>query len=119
MRAELLGVMTVLGMSLLAGCRNDCQRLCVAIRDYASEDCGLVFEQEEFRQCIKDQGRGDLRRYLNENFSSDEEAPTVGDRLEACERDVVNLRDEVTCEDLQEYFTTTSSGGEGGSDTSR
>lgn len=117
MRAELLS--GIVGMMMLAGCRNDCQQLCVAIRDYASEDCGLVFEADEFRQCLKDQGRGDLRKYLNENFADDEEAPTVGDRLDACERDQVNLRDEVTCEDLEEYFTTSpSSGGGGGDDTS-
>jgi hypothetical protein len=115
MRVLMLSMIT--GLGLLAGCRNDCQQLCVAIRDYASEECGLVFEKEEFRQCLNDQGRGDLRTYIRENFGNDDEAPTVGDRLDACERDLVNLRDEVTCEDLQEYFTSSSSG-TGGNDTS-
>ena len=111
MRAELL--CGIIGLLALVGCRNDCQRLCNAVRDYAEEDCGLVFPQEEFRQCLDDQGRGDLRAYIKENFGEDEEAPSVGDRLDACERDLINLRDEVTCEDLEEYFTTpTSSGGD-------
>jgi hypothetical protein len=115
MRAELLSM--IVGLGMLSGCRNDCQQLCVAVRDYASEECGLVFDSEEFRQCLSDQGRGDLRKYLQENFGDEDDAPTVGDRLATCERDLANLRDEVTCEDLEEYFTNTSSGG-GGNDTS-
>ena len=115
MRAVVLSM--CVGLGLLSGCRNDCQQLCVAVRDYASEECGLVFEQEELRQCINDQGRGDLRDYVRDNFGNDEESPTVGDRLDACERDLINLRDEVTCEDLEEYFSTPAAETNGG-DTS-
>ena len=110
-------VWLVVMASGLLGCRNDCQQLCGAIQTYAQEDCALSFSDDEMRQCVKDQQRGDLRALVktaNEGVAEEEQI-TVGDRLEACERNLVNLREEVTCEDLEAYFRAPSASGDSGS----
>ena len=66
MRAKQLGVLW-LGVALM-GCRNQCQRLCSDIADYAQEECGLEFSDEEVKQCFKDNKRSQLRQYIEDNF---------------------------------------------------
>lgn len=112
MRATPLWTLGLWTLALgVTGCRNDCQQLCGAIQVYAEEDCGLTFAKEELKQCIKDQQRGDLRALVkaaNEGAPEDEQL-SVGDRLQACERNLISLREEVTCEDLEVYFSTVGS----------
>ena len=97
-------------LPLLAGCRNACQRLCVEMRDYASEECGLEFTDEQFDACIDENSRGGIRDYL-EGRGIDRRP---GQQLAICREWTPALREEWDCDDLEPYFDD----GAGAADTS-
>ncbi|MEL6345862.1 MAG: hypothetical protein AAFV53_22315 [Myxococcota bacterium] len=103
-------IIGLIGIALMAGCRNDCQKLCAEMRDYAADECDLEFSNEEFRQCLRDFQRSDLRRAAREV-----EGQSTGDRLDACERGLDNLQDELSCDEIAEYFGGSSESGDTGS----
>lgn len=98
------------GVLLGAGCRNDCQRLCAQIRNFAEEECGLEFPREEFRQCLRDYGRWDLWQTARQI-----DGQSTRDRLNACDQGLLNLEDELTCGEVEEFFDTPSGSSDSGS----
>jgi hypothetical protein len=76
----------IAGISLVAGCENSCQNLCVQMADY-SADCGRVVSDSELQTCINEQ------------------SSAASDELQACRDfglpDVV--RRQWTCDDLNLY----------------
>lgn len=90
---------SVLLLSLTAalGCRNPCQQLCTDIRDYAEDECGLQFTNDEVKACIADHKRSEVDR---------------GTR-QTCDQGLETLQNEWTCEDLQDYFTDAPAGDSG------
>jgi hypothetical protein len=90
--------------AVLSGCKNDCQQLCQELAAYADEECGLTWTEEEIRECMANHKRSET---------------TEQERL-VCEANIDGLREEWTCDDLQDYFDKDGgSGGEGsgGDDT--
>lgn len=98
----------LLTLLLLTGCRNACQEVCVELDAIALERCGLEFSDDQFKSCINDNKRRKLRKYLKEKYS--EEAPSVGDRLATCNEVLLTLDEDLTCEDIELYFTDGNSG---------
>ena len=75
-------------LAALAGCKNDCQKLCQELAAYAEEECGLTWSDEEIKQCMADHKRSET---------------TEQERL-ICESNIDGLREEWTCDDLEDYF---------------
>lgn len=71
----------------LAACKNDCQKLCDEMADYA-EECGQEWDREAVKECRADQA--------NRNV--------VKESRDACASALPSLREEWTCEDLEGYF---------------
>lgn len=98
---RLAGV-AALAAALGTGCRNDCQRLCQEMADFAEEDCGKEFPKEQVKEC--------MAAYPNAEVDEDQEA--------VCADITPTLREEWTCEEINEYFDAGGGGGGGGgSDT--
>lgn len=95
-----VGSAALLMLLSTAGCRNNCQQLCQEMADYASEDCGEEFTKDQVKSCME--------TYHNREIDDDLDA--------VCEDISPTLREEWTCEDVKEYFTSDGGGG-GGSDT--
>jgi len=96
------GSAALFALLFTSGCRNNCQQLCQEMADYASEDCGEEFSKEQVKSCME--------TYHNRE---------IDDALdEVCEDISPTLRDEWTCEDVKDYFTSGAGGsGGGGTDT--
>lgn len=67
------------------GCRNQCQRLCYEMQEFA-EDCGYQFTDEMLKECLENQGEKQK------------------ENKEACKEARPKLQEEWTCEDLDVYF---------------
>ena len=90
------GAAALLGLAALGGCRNPCQDLCHEMADYAAEDCGEEWSQDEIKACTEAYREAD----------DDEQA--------VCEDIAPSLREEWTCDDLSPYFS--GGGASGGTD---
>ena len=110
--SRLTGVMMLLALMILTGCRNACQEVCVELDAIAEDRCGLEFSDEQFKSCISEHNRLGIRRYLKDKYG--ENAPTVGDRLAICDEVLLTLDEDITCQDIELYFTD---GNIGGTDT--
>ena len=73
---------------LLTACRNPCQQLCAEIRDFAANECGQSFPEDQFRACLQDQRGGQLNE---------------GERG-VCRRHGERVAEEWTCDDVADYF---------------
>ncbi|MEC7946980.1 MAG: hypothetical protein VX265_05385 [Myxococcota bacterium] len=82
---------------LLLGCKNDCQKLCDEMADYA-EECGLPVDREDIKECRAAQSNGNVEK----------------EGREACESARPGLREEWTCDDLEDYFLDSDEGDAGG-----
>jgi hypothetical protein len=80
-----------------AGCANECQQLCDEMADYATE-CDLEWDREAIKDCKSNQA--------NRNF----EDPSTA--REACADALPTVRDEWTCDDLEDYFDQEEDDGE-------
>jgi len=78
---------TLLALFLFAGCRNDCQDLCIEIAQFSEDECGLSFSRDGVDQCISDYN---LRATDREFRAQCAESPSVAD--------------EWTCDEIDEYF---------------
>lgn len=78
---------------VLAACKNDCQKLCDEMADYA-EECGNEWGREDIKQCREDQA--------NRNVSKE--------GREACATSLPSLREEWSCDDLDAYFSDDDDG---------
>ena len=77
----------ILGITiLLAGCRNECQQLCLDMADYAESDCKKPFPDNQVKAC------------------QDKYASAVEQTLDACETYRPTLKEEWTCDDIKQYF---------------
>ena len=72
-----------------AGCANECQQLCDEMADYAAE-CDLEWARDDIKECKSNQA--------NRNFEDPKSA------REACADALPTVRDEWTCDDLEDYF---------------
>jgi len=81
----------------LAGCRNDCQKLCVAMSDYASE-CGYEVSKDELKACISD--------HANKTTPKTER--------DVCAEEAPALREEWTCDEIARYFQEAQTGDDTG-----
>ena len=79
-------LLILLCVASLVGCTNDCQQLCVEIREFA-KDCEEPFTDEDFKECMKEQGKknGEERR----SCTQARETP---------------IEEQWTCEDIEVYF---------------
>jgi hypothetical protein len=77
---------------LMAGCRNPCQKLCLDIRDYAEDECGITVPEEQVKTCLKTQ-----RQVEREQARS-------------CQDVLPSLQDEWECDDIEVYFQSQSGG---------
>lgn len=78
----------LLALPLLVGCKNSCQQLCVDIAEYALNECGLQFTDEEMDTCIADHAGSETER----------------EDQQACAEAAPHLEEEWDCETLKEYF---------------
>lgn len=71
----------------LSGCNNACQQVCVRMANYA-EDCGITVSDSEIKECI------------------DENSSAESDLRATCRQygDASAIRQEWTCDELQEYW---------------
>lgn len=90
-----LPALIVVGLAL-AGCRNSCQQLCHEMADYAVEECGLAFPDEDLKTCVSDHNGGATDRDDLQACSAASDALTEG---------------EWTCDDAKEYFKADGAGG--------
>jgi hypothetical protein len=89
----------LLAVLALAACKNDCQKICDEMADFA-EECGTPWEREDLKTC-----RADM---ANRNKSKEQR--------DACEDALPGLRDEWTCEDLEPYHSGDDDDDDGGDD---
>ena len=75
---------------LMTGCRNACQQLCGDIVDYA-EECNLSVPDDAKSTCIADHKRGETTR----------------DERGICAENRSSLKDEWTCDDVEQYIGAT------------
>jgi hypothetical protein len=88
----------VVGMALafgVSGCRNSCQDLCQEMADFAVEECNKEFPKEQIKACME--------TYHNKEIDDDQK--------QVCEDITPTLREEWTCDDVNDYFS--GSGGNG------
>lgn len=79
----------LVGCLALAGCRNSCQQLCHEMADYAVDECGLEFPDDQLKDCMSDHNGGATDR----------------DDIKACDAASAALDEgEWTCDDVKEYF---------------
>lgn len=78
----------IVALLALAGCKNDCQKLCDEMADFA-EECGEAWDREDIKDCRADQA--------NRNVSKE--------GREACAVALPSLREEWTCDDIEPYFS--------------
>jgi hypothetical protein len=90
-------VAVIMGIS---GCRNSCQALCQEMADFAQDECNKEFPKEQVDACME--------TYHSREIDDDQE--------ETCEDITPTLREEWTCEEVNDYFTGNGGGGGGGSD---
>ena len=84
MKKRFLFLLLIIGVS--TACSNDCQQLCVDIRDFA-EKCDEPFTNEDFSECMRAQGQKN------------------GEERQACRQArETPLSEEWTCEDIEVYF---------------
>ena len=95
---RLASLITLLSMS---ACKNDCQKLCDEMADYA-EECGLTWGREDVKSCRSDQANANVTK----------------EQRDACATALPGLREEWTCEDLDAYFSESTDDDEGGSSDS-
>lgn len=85
-RAALFSSMfIVLGIS---GCRNNCQELCQEMAAFAEEECKKTFPEEQVDQCMV--------QYDKEKIDEKQD--------EVCEEILPTLREEWTCDEIDDYF---------------
>jgi len=87
----------ILGIS---GCRNDCQALCQEMADFSEEECNKEFPKEQVDACME--------TYHSREIEEEQE--------QICEDITPTLREEWTCDDVNDYFT--GGGGDNGSSNS-
>ncbi len=75
-------------LTLLLGCRNECQQICTDMAKYAEDDCGETVDKEQINTCMAD--------YRRRNLSAEQ--------LDACAEYGDRIEEEWTCDDLAEYF---------------
>ncbi|HCH62990.1 MAG: hypothetical protein CL927_10160 [Deltaproteobacteria bacterium] len=78
----------------ISGCRNNCQELCEEMAAFAEEECNNTFPEQQVDQCLAD--------YDKEKIDEKQDA--------VCEDTLPTLREEWTCEEIEDYFA----GGGGG-----
>ena len=82
---------------MLMGCRNPCQKLCLDIRDYAQDECGITVPEDQVKACLKEQRQVER------------------EQAESCMIAAPSLQEEWECDDIEVYFNAQSS--TSGSDT--
>ena len=75
----------------LFGCRNQCQKLCYEMQEFA-EECGYQFTDEMLKECLENQGDKEKENKQN------------------CKDARPKLQEEWTCEDLEVYFDEVAAG---------
>ena len=78
----------LVSLPFTVACRNSCQQLCLEIRDYALDECGLEFTDDEVQTCLDEQKNKYVERETHES----------------CDVGLQTLRDDWECEDLRDYF---------------
>lgn len=92
-------LLPLLALGLFAtGCANECQQLCDELADYAEEECTLEWTSEQIKDCKSGQA--------NRNLADPKTA------REVCGDALPTVRDEWTCDDLEDYFDKTADDGE-------
>lgn len=81
----------------ISGCRNHCQELCQEMADYAQEECNNTFPEQQVDQCLAD--------YDKEKVDEKQD--------ETCEDILPTLREEWTCDEINDYFSGGGGGGGG------
>lgn len=76
---------------MLMGCRNPCQKLCLDIRDFAQDECGITVPEEQVQACLKDQRQVER------------------EKAESCMIAAPSLQEEWECDDVEVYFDAQSS----------
>jgi hypothetical protein len=79
---------------MLVGCRNPCQNLCLDIRDFAEEECGITVPEEQVKSCLKTQRQ--IER----------------EQAQSCMTAAPSLEEEWECDDVEVYFRTEASSGD-------
>lgn len=80
-----------------AGCKNECQKICTDMADYAADSCGQEFSKDEIKACVKANKRSALAEGVED----------------VCEETRPFLTEEWTCDDIAEYFDTPAAAGDG------
>jgi len=93
--------MPLLLLSLLIGCRNDCQQLCSEMQAFAQE-CGLTFNEEQVDACRSENAGSGYKDGTYDGAYSEKEARK--EHLDSCKQALPYLREEWTCDDLAPYF---------------
>lgn len=89
----------LLALPLLVGCKTECQKLCQDMADYADE-CGLTISDEDLDACLQANSR---------------KATSEEQRAE-CEANRPNLKEEWTCEEVEENLLEQGDAAAGGGD---
>ena len=87
-------------MVALSGCKNECQKLCGDIADFAETECGQEFPKEELKACV----------------SANKSSALAEGADEVCGEIRPFLTEEWTCEEINEYFDAPAGGTGGGTD---
>ena len=85
----------------ISGCRNSCQALCQEMADFAQDECKKEFPKEQVDACMES--------YHSREIDAQQE--------ETCEDITPTLREEWTCDDVNDYFTGNGGGSPTGNDT--
>ena len=78
----------------LAGCKNECQQMCVDMAKYAKKECGLEFPKDQLKTCLQDYGGRN----------------TTTAQRDYCSTVRPALQEEWACEDLEAYFDESGAG---------
>ena len=73
----------------ISGCRNNCQELCQEMADFAEEECDNAFPKDQVKDCME--------TYHSREIDEEQE--------ETCADITPTLREEWTCDDVNDYFT--------------
>ena len=81
----------IAAMLLLTGCRNDCQKICSSIAEYADEECSQQFSRAEVNECMATYRKRDL------SAQKLDDCKEYGDRIE-------EQSEWLNCDTIDEYF---------------
>jgi len=78
---------------LMTGCNNNCQDLCVEVKRFAESECGQEWSGEDLQECRDNHSRSNVPK----------------ETREACGEIKGSVEDEWTCDEVDDYFTGTTS----------